>query len=63
MSQKILRASDVKERLGIGINTAYKLIGRPDFPKIRIGHNYFIPEDSFNAWIQKSIGKEYVLPP
>ena len=48
---KMLTPKDVGQKLGISRNTTYKLIALEGFPKIKIGHKYFIPETKFENFI------------
>lgn len=54
----MLTIKDVQNRLGICKNNAYKLIKLPNFPVIKIGRKYLIPQTEFENWIQKSLHKE-----
>ena len=54
----MLTIKDVQNRLGICKNNAYKLIKLPNFPTIKIGRKYLIPEDEFETWIKNSINKK-----
>lgn len=59
--QRMLKVKDIQEILGCGKNTVYKLIMQPNFPKIKIGKIYYVPEEDFEKWIKKNLGKEYEL--
>ena len=48
---------DIRRILGIGRNTAYKLVGESDFPSIYIGNRVVIPADLFQAWVSKQASK------
>lgn len=48
-----LCVKEVAAHLGISIASAYKLIRRPDFPKIRIGSVYRIPAKLFLQWVDQ----------
>lgn len=56
---KVYTIKDIQDYLGIGKNTAYKLLKLPNFPVIKIGKKYIIPKDSFEEWISKSLNKEF----
>ena len=49
--ERMLTPKEVGQRLGMSRNTTYKLIALEGFPKIRIGHKYFIPEAKFESFI------------
>ena len=36
-----------------GRATLYNLLHRSDFPKIRVGHKFFIPLDGYLRWIEE----------
>lgn len=61
MSEKILKVEDIAAIMGCSLKKAYKIVNQPDFPKITIGRNYYIPESAFNEWITMYTGKEYIL--
>lgn len=42
---------DIQRLLGIGRNSAYKLVAENDFPAIYVGNRIIIPADLFQAWI------------
>ena len=44
---------DIQRILGIGRNTAYKLVSDNDFPAIYVGNRIVIPVDLFQTWIGK----------
>lgn len=39
--------------LPLGRNTIYKLVGKDDFPKIKIGNKILIPVTGLNDFLQK----------
>lgn len=57
----LLTAKDIQNRLSMSSKTAYKLICTKGFPSIKIGKRYYVPEEDFNKWIEKNIGKEIEL--
>ena len=59
--QKILTVKDVKEILGCGINRAYDIVNQRDFPKIKIGKRFYIPEDEFEKWLRFYLRKNTKL--
>ena len=44
---------DIQRLLGIGRNSAYKLVADKDFPAIYVGNRIIIPADLFQEWISK----------
>ena len=45
--------NDIQHFMGIGRNSAYKLVGENDFPAIYVGNRIIIPADLFQTWISK----------
>lgn len=56
---QMMTVKDVKEFLGIGNNTVYKLFKSKDFPSIIIGRIHLIRKQSFLDWLtqQENISK------
>ena len=48
---------DIRRILGIGRNSAYKLVSETDFPSIYVGNRVVIPADLFQAWVSKQAAK------
>ena len=47
--------------MGIGKNTAYKLVKLKGFPSIKIGNKILIPHNKLYDWIEKNNGSNIVL--
>lgn len=45
------------ESLGIGMNKAYELVNKEDFPKVRIGNRYIILRNRLEEWLDNNIGQ------
>jgi hypothetical protein len=45
--------SDIRNILGVGRNTAYRLVSQNDFPTIYVGNRIVIPADLFLYWFSK----------
>lgn len=58
---RMLKVSDIQNHLGVGKNRAYEIIKLKSFPKIKIGHRYYIPEDAYNKWIENYTKKNIFL--
>jgi predicted DNA-binding transcriptional regulator AlpA len=58
---KMLKVSDVQKHLGISQGKVYALIRSKGFPKITIGHRYFIPEDKYIKWIEENVKHTILL--
>jgi excisionase family DNA binding protein len=48
---------EVAESLGIGMNKAYELVNKEDFPKVRIGNRYIILRNKLEEWLDNNIGQ------
>lgn len=53
-----MTVKDLKETMKIGINTAYALCQRDDFPAVKIGATYRIPVAEFKKWYERQAYKE-----
>jgi excisionase family DNA binding protein len=51
MSNQLLRAEQVAERLGLGRTKVYELIGRGEIPVIRFGAAVRVPEQALAEMI------------
>jgi hypothetical protein len=59
--EKMLKVSDIQTHLNISQRKAYSLIRSKGFPKIIIGHRYFIPEDKYIKWIDENLKHTIIL--
>ena len=59
--KEMMTVKDVSKLLGIGINQAYSLVKKDDFPKIRINRQYIIPRDKFIQWIDSNMNKTITI--
>jgi len=48
---------DIQRLLGIGRNSAYKLMRNKDFPTVYVGSRIIIPADLFQNWINSQASK------
>ena len=46
-----LTVKDIQSILGFCETSTYNLVHRPDFPKMKIGHKFLIPEDKFYEYM------------
>jgi len=44
---------DIQRMLGIGRNSAYKLVSGKDFPAIFVGNRIVIPTDHYEKWVNQ----------
>lgn len=52
MEKLTLTVPDIQQALGVSKNTAYELVNRADFPKLRVGKRILIPRDAFIRWLE-----------
>ena len=60
-TDKMIKVKDIQNHLGISKTRAYELVNMKTFPKIRIGHRFYIPENKYHEWIEKNIKHEIIL--
>ena len=58
----ILNVKQMAKYLGIGINTAYRLVHQEDFPSMRIGKRIIIPKEHLDRWIDFNYCNDDDLP-
>lgn len=58
---KMLKVSDIQRHLGVSKNRAYELIHMKTFPKIQIGHRFYIPENKYQEWINNNTKSTIIL--
>ncbi len=51
MEIKYLKPKDIQSILGFSMKKIYEMINQPDFPKVKVGRQYIIPEDKFKAYM------------
>jgi excisionase family DNA binding protein len=56
INKHVLTVAELTTTLALGRSTIYKLINKPDFPKIRIGRRVLIPVDPLKKWLEMNIG-------
>ena len=61
MHTEILKVSDIQKHLGTSKNRAYEIVQMKSFPKIQIGHRYYIPKDKYEEWIDNNIKRKLFL--
>ena len=47
----ILCVDDIASAFGVGRNTAYELMNKPNFPSKKIGRKWFVLRDSLIEWM------------
>lgn len=58
---KLITSRQLKQYLGCGELKLYELLGRRDFPSIRIGKKYYILFDKFIEWLEKESKKSKLV--
>jgi predicted DNA-binding transcriptional regulator AlpA len=49
--------TDIQQILGIGRNSAYKLVAGKGFPAVYVGNRIIVPTDHFEEWICRQTDK------
>ena len=57
VSPSFYTVEDIQQLLGIGRNSAYKLVNRKEFPTIYVGNRIIIPSDLFQSWVSQQATK------
>lgn len=58
----ILSVKQAAQYLGIGLNSAYRLVHRKDFPSVKIGKRIIIPKVHLDRWIEFNSYNDDDLP-
>lgn len=53
----LLTVKDVQSLLKVSRQTAYELVNRKDFPKIRLGRAIRVPKAQLEKWIEQNLQK------
>ena len=56
-----INTKELQNIMGIGKNTAYKLVKLKGFPSIKIGNKILIPHNKLYDWIEKNNGSNIIL--
>jgi len=57
ISPSFYTVTDIQKILGIGRNSAYKLVAGKSFPAIYVGNRIVVPTDHFQEWINQQTEK------
>lgn len=57
----LLDINDIQKALKIKKTKAYELVNSAGFPSIKIGRTIRVPEDEFDKWVTKYVGKQYIM--
>ena len=49
----MLSVEELQRHLGVGRDTAYRLVKRKDFPSVKIGREYRVLADNLKDWVLK----------
>ena len=53
MTALMWSVADLQRVMRVGKNTAYQLVNRADFPKLRVGNRILIPREAFLRWLDQ----------
>ena len=54
LENRLLKPREVAEYLSISLNNVYRLLQRPDFPKLNIGRNRRIDPIRLREWLDRN---------
>lgn len=57
-NKKTMTVKEFSEIYGIGINSAYNMVRREDFPKIKLGRKILIFKEELPAWFELHKGED-----
>jgi excisionase family DNA binding protein len=57
-SKDYLTVKEVKEDLVVGLNTAYEIFKRKDFPARRLGRAFKVDKEAYEIWKKQRRTKE-----
>lgn len=60
MGRKTMTVKEFSQIYGIGINSAYNMVRREDFPKIKVGRKILIFTEELQAWFELHKGEDLV---
>ena len=61
LPENMLTIKDIQTHLNISQRKAYSLVRSKGFPKITIGHRYFIPKESYEKYIAENLKHKIIL--
>ena len=56
--QKMLSPKDVQKIFNCSRNKVYQIIEVKGFPRIKVGKQYYIPENDLEKWVEKNKGND-----
>lgn len=56
MEKLVFSVAEAASVLGVSRPTLYRILERPDFPKVRVGSRIVIPRNLFISWLEKEAG-------
>lgn len=54
MEKLAVNVREMAQMLGIGINKAYELANRRDFPSIHVGKKIIVPIEALKRWVAQA---------
>ena len=58
---EMISVKEIKSHLGLSQERVYQLIKTKGFPKITIGHRYYIPKEKYLQWLEDNIKNKIIL--
>ncbi len=57
----LLKTEDLRKRLGVSREVAYRLMRSEAFPSMRLGTRYYVDEERLEEWLKKAAHKEIAI--
>lgn len=57
----LLKTDELKKRLGVSREVAYRLMRSESFPSMRLGARYYVDEDRLEEWLKKMAHKDIAI--
>ena len=57
----LLRPKELKDILGLSMDTIYRMMRQKSFPTIRIGRRYYVEASAFEKWLTTYTGDTYTV--
>lgn len=57
----LLKTEELRQRLGVSREVAYRLMRSESFPSMRLGTRYYVDEDRLEEWLKKAAHKEFAI--
>ncbi len=57
----LLNTEELRNRLGVSREVAYRLMRSDCFPSMRLGTRYYVDEERLTEWLRKSAYKDIAI--